>query len=121
MEFTKLLKYGSASLFLVLLAHGLILGFTTPTTIISIVLLLVCFLMEQKLVLHEREEFNTKIQEILTSHKKDYRTTTDGYATALNNIQDKHDLEMKEIQKKLDAINSQMNIVKTAQGLQKRF
>lgn len=101
MEFTRLLKYGSAILFLILLAHGLILGFSIPTTIISIVLILICFVMEQKLVLHEREELNTKFVEILTTRDKVFEE------------------ENQALQKKLEAVHSQLNTLKTGIGMRK--
>lgn len=101
MEFTRLLKYGSAALFLILLAHGLYLGFSIPTTIISVVLLLICFAMEQKLVLHEREQVNTKIENILTEHKKE--------------MQELH----SDLTKKLEATHSQLNTLKTGIGMRR--
>lgn len=121
MEFTKLLKYGSASLFLVLLAHGLILGFSNPTTIISIVLLLICFAMEQKLVLSEREALNTKFIEILTTRDQviDDKLIEQNkvFTTVYSDLNEKN----AEVQKKLDSIHSQMNMVKTAQGMTRKI
>lgn len=99
MEFTRLLKYGSAALFLILLAHGLILGFSIPTTIISVVLVLICFLMEQKLVLHEREELNTKYQQKLTE------------------LLQQRENDHAEFQRKLDTVHSQLSTLKTASGI----
>lgn len=117
MEFTKLFKYVSASLFLVLLAHGLFLGFSIPTTIISIVLLLVCFLMEQKLVLHEREELNTKIHEILTSHNYEVANLIAGHEILVKELHTEYKKNQEDIMKKIEVTHSQINILKTAQGV----
>lgn len=108
MEFTRLLKYGSAALFLILLAHGLVLGFSLPTTIISIALLLVCFLMEQKLVLHEREMLNTKFNEKLTE-----------LVIERNEMEVRFVKEQDKLQQKLDAVHSQLNTLKTGIGMRK--
>lgn len=108
MEFTKLFKYASAILFLILLAHGLFLGFSIPTTIISIALLSVCFAMEQKLVKHEREEFNTKLEQILTMQED-----------KVSKLVSDHKFEMLEMTKKLDAVHSQLTTLKTGIGMRK--
>jgi uncharacterized protein HemX len=119
MEFTKLFKYGSASLFLVLLVHGLVLSFSTPTTILSVVLLLVCFAMEQKLVLHEREQVNTKIEEILTRHRDEVSRMKEDQGQLLTQLHDRYGTEQKELLKKLEAVHSQLNTLKTGIGMRK--
>lgn len=61
MEFTQLVKKGSACLFLVLMLHGLILGFSIPTTVLSVVLASVVCLFEAQLVKSERVETEKRI------------------------------------------------------------
>lgn len=108
MEFTKLLKYGTSVLFLILLAHGLILGFSIPTTILSVVLISICFAMEQKLLKHEKEEFNTKLSNILTTHDSEMKA-----------LVEKNKKDNEEVIKKIEATHQQINTMKAAQGMRK--
>lgn len=65
MEFTQLLKKGSAVLFLVLIVHGLVLGFSAASTILSVVLAAVVCLFEAQLVKSERLEQEQRLNKIV--------------------------------------------------------
>lgn len=100
-EFTNLVKKGSACLFLVLLAHGLILGFTVPTTVLSVVLALVVCLFEAQLVKSERVESEKRIALMVTQ-----------FELQVSKVSEQGKLEKEQLKDQLDNLKSQINGIK---------
>lgn len=108
MEFTKLLKHGSAVLFLILLTHGLVLGFSISSTILSVVLAAVVCLFEAQLVKSERLEQEQRLNNIVAAFKDE--------VNKLSKIQANDKAEMME---RLSQTHSQLNAMKLGQGIRK--
>jgi phage host-nuclease inhibitor protein Gam len=117
MEFTKLLKYGSASLFLILVAHGLFRGFTNSTTIISIALLAVCFTMEQFFNLSERAQFQKEFKRILTENRESIDQLIEHYESVVKNLNDEYKANQEDVMKKIEFTHSQINTMKMGSGM----
>lgn len=108
MEFTRLLKQGSAVLFLVLLVHGLVLGFSSSSTILSVVLAFVVCLFEAQLVKSERIETEERITSI-----------TRGFQDQINNMSKTHREDKVEMLERIAATHSQISAIKMNQGIRK--
>lgn len=101
MEFTKLVKHGSACLFLVLLVHGLILGFSVPTTVLSVVLVSVVCLFEAQLVKSERDQYEKKVALITVQFEQQ-----------VIKVSEQSKLEKEQLKEQLDNLKSQINGIK---------
>ena len=108
MEFTQIVKKGSACLFLVLLAHGLYFGFSIPTTVLSVVLVGVVCLFEAQLVKSERLEYEKKVALMTTNFEQQVFKVSE-QAKADN-------AQLKEM---IDTTRSQISAIKVNQGMRK--
>ena len=119
MEFTQVLKKGSAVLFLVLLTHGLILGFSVSTTILSVVLAAVVCLFEAQLVKSERLEQEQRLNNIvreLQEHVNNLsKTQTEDKKEVLNKIQ----AQAEDLVAKIQNTDSKIQTIKLSQGIRK--
>lgn len=120
MEFTQVLKKGSAILFLVLLAHGLILGFSISTTILSVVLAAVVCLFEAQLVKSERLEQEQRLNKIVRELQDHVNGVSKTQAL------DKKDLELKmndqyqALQDKISNTDSKIQTLKINAGIRQQ-
>ena len=130
MEFTQLVKKGSALLFLVLLAHGLILGFTVPTTVLSVVLVSVVCLFEAQLVKSERLQVQDKISKMVASNNDLVVDLTEGFEKKLAlrtaefeqqviKLSEQSKLDREQLKEMIDQTRSQINAVKMNNTLRK--
>lgn len=119
MEFTQLLKKGSAILFVVLFVHGLILGFSVSTTILAVVLASVSCLFEAQLVKSERLEQNERL-----------KTIVDDFKHRVNNlVETQHNVERKlilmqekdkaELMERIANTDSKIQTIKLNQGIKR--
>jgi uncharacterized membrane protein (DUF106 family) len=108
MEFTQVLKKGSAILFLILLVHGLILGFSAASTVLAVVLAAVVCLFEAQLVKHERLEQEQRLSNIVKEFQESVKK--------LSVTQQEDKAEMME---RLAATHSQINAMKVSQGIKR--
>ena len=108
MEFTQLVKKGSACLFLILVGHGLILGFTIPTTVLSVVLVAVVCLFEAQLVKSERQESDKRIALMITQ-----------FETQVLKVSEQAASDKEQLKEMIDTTRSQISAVKVSQGMRK--
>jgi hypothetical protein len=112
MEFTQLVKKGSASLFLVLLAHGLILGFSIPTTVLSVVLVSVVCLFEAQFVKSERVESEKRLASQTAESEKRIALMTTQFEQQVIKLSEQSQLEKEQLKEHLDNLKSQINGMK---------
>jgi hypothetical protein len=123
MEFTQLVKKGSACLFLLLLAHGLILGFTVSTTLLSVVLVSVVCLFEAQLVKSERLQVKDQISKMVASHndlviglnesyEKKLALRTNEFEQQVIKLSEQRKLETEQLQDHLQNIKAQIGAMK---------
>lgn len=108
MEFTKLLKQGSAVLFLILLTHGLVLGFSNASTILAVVLAAVVCLFEAQLVKSERDEQEQRMKNIVAD-----------FQNSVNKLSSQQAEDKKEVMERIASTHSQLNALKVNQGIRK--
>lgn len=106
MEFTKLLKYGCSALTLILIGNGLVRGFDLNTTVLSVVLVLVAYLLEARLLKSEREETEAKIKQI-----------TAQYEELVNKVSKAQATDKAELLEKFEIVKSQLSTLKLNQGI----
>lgn len=109
MEFTQLVKKGAACLFLVLVLHGLVLGFSISTTVLSVVLAVIVFKMESELVLSERKESEKRIA-LITSQ----------FEAQVIKLSEQRKLETEGLQEHLQNIKAQIGAMKMNNALTNR-
>lgn len=119
MEFTQVLKKGSAILFLVLLTHGLVLGFTTSSTILNIVLAAVVCLFEAQLVKSERIEQEKRLNNMLTEVKLLINKVSEKQSIDHSNLNDKLDVKVEELIAKINNTDSKISTIKISQGIKR--
>lgn len=130
MEFTKLLKQGSAVLFLILLTHGLVLGFSNQTTILAIVLAAVVCLFEAQLVKSERDEQEQRmknivaeLQNLVNKFYNDQKSLNASIAAQreedIKAILKIHEDDKKEMLERIASTHSQLSALKLNQGIRK--
>jgi mannitol-specific phosphotransferase system IIBC component len=107
-NFTKLLKFGSALMTLVLIGNGLVRGFDLNTTVLSVVLVLVSYLLEARLLKSEREENEARIIQI--NH---------AFEELVNKLSKVQASDKEEILKKIEHTHSQLSALKMNQGIRK--
>lgn len=108
MEFTQLVKKGSACLFLVLVLHGLTIGFSVPTTILSVVLALVVCLFEAQLVKSERVESEKRIVLMVTNFEQQ-----------VIKLSEQSKLNREQLENMIDSTKSQINAMKMNSTIRK--
>jgi hypothetical protein len=118
-EFTKLVKYGAASLFLILVIHGLVLGFTIPTTVLSVVLVSVVCLFEAQLVKTERDDQEERLQLIVSEFKEQVRKLSETQYSDKKEVLVKQAEDKEELLKRIDDTRSQMTAIKLSQGIKR--
>lgn len=119
MEFTKLVKYGSASLFLILVLHGLVLGFTIPTTVLSVVLVSVVCLFEAQLVKSERDQYSKHLVRLQLSYNNKLADVRKELTEQVTKVSELQKVINDELQEKIDNTRSQMSVVKMSQGIKR--
>jgi hypothetical protein len=112
MEFTQLVKKGSALLFLILLAHGLILGFTISTTVLSVVLVSVVCLFEAQLVKSERDVYERNVTEMKSDFDKKLILRTAEFEQQVIKLSEQSKLDKEQLKEHLDNLKSQINGMK---------
>lgn len=119
MEFTQVLKKGSAILFLVLLAHGLILGFSVSTTILSVVLAAVVCLFEAQLVKSERLEQEQRLNNIVSAHKELINKISKIQEEDRKTIELKMNDQFQALQDKINNTDSKIQTLKINAGIKR--
>jgi hypothetical protein len=130
MEFTQLVKKGSACLFLVLLAHGLILGFTIPTTVLSVVLVSVVCLFEAQLVKSERMEVRKEVLKLIasqtalvvdlqTEYEKKLVLRTSEFEQQVIKLSEQKKLGDEQIQERVQTLQAQIGAMKMNNAIRK--
>lgn len=119
MEFTKLVKYGTASLFLVLVAHGLILGFNNSTTVLSVVLVAVTYLLESRLLKSERADYEQEIKTIVSDFRQQVKKLSEAHEQDKVSLMQQQATDKDELLKKLDNTHSQISSLKLTNGIRK--
>jgi acid phosphatase family membrane protein YuiD len=108
MEFTKILKYSSSVLFLVLLVHGLVLGFSIPTTILAVVLAAVVCLFEAQLVKSERLEQMEQLNNIVKE-----------FNDHVNTLSKTQTEDKKELIERIANTDSKISSIKLSNGIKR--
>ncbi len=112
MEFTQLVKKGAACLFLVLITHGLILGFSVPTTVLSVVLVSVVCLFEAQLVKSERIKVRQEINQLISNHNLIVIDLQKEFGEQVIKLSEQSQLEKEQLKEHLDNLKSQINGMK---------
>lgn len=119
MEFTQLVKKGSAALFLVLLVHGLILGFSISTTILAVLLAAITCLFEAQLVKSERVEHEQRLKSIVD----DFKFRVGGLVETQNNVERKlilmQEKDKAELMERIANTDSKIQTIKLNQGIKR--
>lgn len=106
MEFTKLLKYGCSVLTLILIGNGLYRGFDLNTTVLSVVLVLVAYLLEARLIKQERDESEAR-----------FKTMVAAFEELVNKVSRTQSADKAELVEKISLIATQIQALKTSQSL----
>lgn len=108
MNFTKLLKYGSSGMTTILIGNGLYRGFDLNTTVLSVVLVLVAYLLEARLLKSEREDNEARIKAIAANFEELVKQVSRVQAD-----------DKSELLEKIQIANSQLSTLKLNQGMRK--
>lgn len=119
MEFTKLVKYGAASLFLILVAHGLVLGFSIPTTVISVVLVSVVCIFEAQLVKSERIKYREQISQLVASHNDLVIGLTKNFEQQVQKLSDELDKQKLKHEQDIQNLKDARSADKVAAGFRR--
>lgn len=119
MEFTKLVKFGAACLFLVLLVHGLILGFTVSTTVLSVVLVSVVCLFEAQLVKSERDIYEKNVAEMKSDFDRKLILRTNEFEQQVIKLSEQRKIEHDQLQEHLGNIKAQFGAFKMNSTIRK--
>lgn len=109
MNFSKVLSFGAAGLFVALVVFQIKAGFTTQTTLLSVVLVLLAFYKDSEFNRNERKDLEEKLSDTKTELEEKIIKLTE-------------DLEAKEkaLKDKIDFTHSQLNSLKMSSGIKTR-
>ena len=109
MNFSKVLSVGAATLFLALVVFQGIHGFTTQTTALSVVLVLLAFYKDSEFNRNERKELEEKAA-----------ATKAELEARINKLSEELDAKEKALVERLEFTHSQLNSLKISAGMKSR-
>lgn len=109
MNFSKVLSYGAAGLFVALVAFQIKIGFATQTTILSVVLILLAFYKDSEFNRSERKEMEKKAA-----------ATKAELEDKINKLTETLDNKEAALKDRIEFTYSQMNSLKISSGFKSK-
>jgi membrane protein implicated in regulation of membrane protease activity len=109
MNFSKVLSYGAAGLFVALVVLQIKIGFTTQTTILSVVLVLLAFYKDSEFNRNERKEMERKAAVAKAELEEKIAKLTEDFSNKEAALKDR-----------VEFVYSQMNSLKLSNGFKSR-
>jgi small-conductance mechanosensitive channel len=109
MNFSKVLSFGSAIIFLILVGYQIKFGFTSNTTVLSVVLVVLAFLKDSEFTRGER----VKMQ-------KEFSETKSELEQQLKKLSEELDVKNTQLKDRVEYLNSQLGTLKITSGIKTR-
>lgn len=119
MEFTQVLKKGSALLFIVLVGYGLVVEFYPGVIIIAVVLAAVSSLFEAQLVKSERLEQNERLKIIVDDFKHQVNRLAEVQANVEKKLILMQEKDKAEMMERIANTDSKIQTIKLNQGIKR--
>lgn len=120
MEFSKIIKYSAAVLFLALVIHSVLSGFNVHSTILCVSLAAVISMFELHLIKSERLEYEQRLKNIIAAFDEQINNISQKEKEHNKSVHDRIDEVAKTLTEKINNTDSKIQTMKLSVGMKQR-